>query len=1174
MLLFWLAVIVTPAWAAKDRFFEETFGSVAQPGFAKPEGMIVAQGSGDILVIDADAKAIRRFKPDGQPDPFPSLGTNLIDGSETPQGDFAFGSSAEVQLAIDESAGPTDGDIYITQSSSHLVDIFSPGGEYIGQLTKFGSADLGEVCGVTVDSDGVVYISDYSNNQIHEYVPSGSPASNTDNAKNFNSVTHPCTLAAGAGPSAGYLFVDEYHDSAVANEGRTFKLNSATGGLEYEVGKDHRTVTVDPDTGHLLVATDEGVTEYDVAGEKPVAIISSIGPNSPADGVAVRAGSSLYIAHAGEPHVEVYGPLAEIEPRIEGEWVVGATDTEGSLGVEVGPAEEDTSYHVEYGESLAYGQRTPEREVGKQSSLSIELTGLAPATTYHWRLVATDPVGTTVGPDRVLRTHGTPAPSTACPNQIWRLGASRQLPDCRAYEMVSPVDKNGGDIDAYGYEGINAEFLFPGLDQSASDGGKLAFTAATAFAGAEGAPFVSEYVSERDAKGWTTESIDPPERGGISNESDLSSQYKAFSPSLRYGWLAPETGLPLLDPGPLEGYRNLYRREIGAATYEWLHSSGDEPTPEPCVEPQTVNHCYLFPELQGASADGRHAVFRVNDALTPEAPHGIEAGVGGVEKQTIWQLYLWSQGEGDRLVSIRPNGEPITESSTAGTENHFGALEGHWGSLDTVEHSMSADGRFVYWSAPVFGEPGPGQIYLRVNADKAQSSLSGGKCTEPEKACTVVVSQPLNTAQFWTANPQGTKAIFSDVHGPLEGKLYVYEFDQETGEGSRSQIASELLGVLGASEDLDYVYFASRADLAEGAVGGEPNLYLDHDGAITFLGELADEDISEPTNISLGAPSPVNPAPREHIARVSPDGRHLAFVSASPVLAQQVAGYDNTDAASGNPDREVYSYGVGEGLHCVSCNPTGARPRGFGFTVGTGLGHIEPWAAAWIPGYQAQLYGRRPLSDDGTRLFFNSVDPLSLRDVNDAQDVYEWEAPGAGDCTTSKPSYSSQDGGCINLISSGQSPRDSEFVDASASGADVFIRTESSLLPQDPGSVDIYDARVDGGFPEAEEATPCEGDSCQSAPPAPGFEQPASRGYRGPGDPSLAHLNCTAFGHRAGKLAHHAKRLRRASRRAARAGKARQARTINRRSVRLARHARKVSKHARRCRRANRRAVR
>ena len=134
--------------------------------------------------------------------------------------------------------------------------------------------------------------------------------------------------------------------------------------------------------------------------------------------------------------------------------------------------------------------------------------------------------------------------------------------------------------------------------------------------------------------------------------------------------------------------------------------------------------------------------------------------------------------------------------------------------------------------------------------------------------------------------------------------------------------------------------------------------------------------------------------------------------------------------------------------------------------------------------------------------YFESQDALTSRDSNGRLDVYQWERVGAGGaegCSAAKPSFSAAAGGCIDLISSGQSERNSEIVDADPSGSDVFFATLSGLLPEDYGLVDIYDARVGGGLPSPP-APPieCEAENCQHPPAAPAFPTPSSLGYEGP----------------------------------------------------------------------------
>ena len=128
------------------------------------------------------------------------------------------------------------------------------------------------------------------------------------------------------------------------------------------------------------------------------------------------------------------------------------------------------------------------------------------------------------------------------------------------------------------------------------------------------------------------------------------------------------------------------------------------------------------------------------------------------------------------------------------------------------------------------------------------------------------------------------------------------------------------------------------------------------------------------------------------------------------------------------------------------------------------------------------------LSTSGNRVFFESSDDLAPGDTDSRPDVYEWEAQGEGNCATAP--------GCQSLISGGREGGAS-FLDASADGSDVYFLTEESLVRSDPGSIDVYDARAGGGFPEPETPLACLADACQQLPappedPTPGTLAPNS----------------------------------------------------------------------------------
>jgi len=257
-----------------------------------------------------------------------------------------------------------------------------------------------------------------------------------------------------------------------------------------------------------------------------------------------------------------------------------------------------------------------------------------------------------------------------------------------------------------------------------------------------------------------------------------------------------------------------------------------------------------------------------------------------------------------------------------------------------------------------------------------------------------------------------------------------------------------IVGVLGASASGDTVYYQD----AEG-------LKRWRNGVVTTV--VAGADAAAPSDYPAATGT----------ARVSADGEHLAFLSAA-----EIPPFDNIDANTGQPDTELYLYGPPPGggaprLICASCNPTGERPRG----------------SASIPGAVANgstvLYKPRVLSAGGNRVFFDSADRLVTPDTDSRPDVYEWEANGVGGCTRSP--------GCVGLVSGGRG-EGGRFLDASADGRDVFFLSGESLVGADPGSIDVYDYRVGGGFPEPQPPFVCKADACQALPSPPEDPAPAT----------------------------------------------------------------------------------
>ncbi len=814
---------------------------------------------------------------------------------------------------------------------------------------------------------------------------------------------------------------------------------------------------------------------------------------------------------AGEGTIE--GEPFETTPSLEIEdiWVTGAGTDSASLHAAVNPLGIPTTGFFEYTTEAAYLKDKAESGDGFAGATRLPASGsldfgagetstvraatafpLQADTAYRFRFFATDPLLEAVEEAMVSEEVGSFATfalavSADCAEEGTRGGlagarggAAAFLPDCRAYELVTPLDKNNADI----LHPFTSDGRPAALEQSSVDGERLAYNAQAAFGEPEGGPWSSQYLAARRAgKGWASHPISSRrERLLVKPIKQAATEFQAFSPDLCTGWLRTFADPPLTPDG-VEGNLNLYRRddgECGAFSYEALTTIAP-----PHLKPENN-----LLELQGVAASGERTIYAVNDTLPgtdPVAP-AEPAGCATSPVECKSRLYSQSDTEGTRYVCILPGGGKA-DSCGAGTYITPGAVH----RLSSVQNAISADGSRIFWSTPA---PGEGAIYMRDSKGTPEGLDDETTAVSQAGEALSATSQ----SRFICAAASGAKAVYE-----TGSDLYEFYPDGEGG-GLTHEIAGDLAGVAGCSDDASSVYFATTEALEgeEGeeenseeaeALEGKPNLYLyeasatpGEAGSYAFIGTLTEADANQ---VGLLAPGP-----EKRLSRITPSGEALAFMSRA-----SLTGYDNIDASTGEADMEVFIYDAGSGeLSCATCNPTGSRPLG--------APAARPWedeaaprSAAWIPGWETVLYAPNALSEDGHRLLFEASDRLVARDTDGHTDVYQWEAPGEGTCTVSSSSYVPADGGCIDLISSGLESRDAELRDASPSGEDVFFATQTSLLPQDPGLVDIYDARVGGGLPVPEvSASGCEGEACQSPPPAPERQTPASEAFRGPGN--------------------------------------------------------------------------
>jgi hypothetical protein len=1057
-------------------------------------------------------------------------------------GELSIAAGTACGVAVDSS-----GNVYVGVYPN-LINRYTPTGNPVTNADYSGSLyGVAHVCNVAADSTGDVYTDSFGSGPVTRYetaqfnmletpangtlvTPGGStltvePSTNElyvnegDQVVQFNasgeSVGTFASSGAGAiGDSYGIAVDGITHDVFVANGtdvnvyGAGVVVPGVITGMAAAEGAGGVQLEGEVDPEGLPVTQCE--FEYGPTTAYGQRVPCATGPGS-GDSYAKVTASVTGLTSLGEYHFRLVAGNANGQaqgrdakftaplgaPAVESESVADVTAESVSLQAQVNPGGAGMTYRFEYGTSEAYGQSTPESSIGSGGngvSVDVHTQGLQPATTYHYRIVATNAIGQTRGTDHTFTTQAR--------------GSSFVLPDGRQYEMVSPPEKHGALVS------VSSES--EGLIVAAENGDALTFvTNIPTDTKVVGFDNDAQNLSVRGSDGWSSRGLAVPHSLAAGPSVVYGPEYRYFSSDLSHAivqpfgqftpcvnaegasqlCLSPEASeqtaflgtdflngnvqepclqaraycaRPLVSgcPGAGKACPRVVEEHADVAPGTVFgrlfggESEGSEGRPYCHIEYSEYEiGKYCGPEFVAATPDLSHILLEAEAKLTPEAPSPTEVGPNF--------LYEWSAGH---LTYVGEGFTGLNGGSTGGVGADHGGVD-----------PISAGGSRVVFHGI---EKKSGRLLMRDTVNGELVQIGGAE------------------AYFQAISSDGSRVFFDEG-----GELYVYE--TTGGEGAslvgrtRSLTGDAGLSgdVLGVSQDGSYVYFVSQGVIAgSGATSAGNNLYMDHyigsEWKPSFIATLSSEDIHDwqPEFGLVGQPT-----------RVSPNGQWLEFMSSAPLT-----GYDNHDAVNGLPDAQVYLYhaATGEGsatLTCASCDPTGAQPTGIRYGLlgerGYSLAelHLE-YANAWeaqsmvsayvpgwqetTPGYQPEDYQSRYLSNSG-RLFFDSMDALVPEDVDGTQDVYQYEPQGVGTCASAASSSGSvvfeptrsfemegrkgvQTAGCVGLISSGTSSVGSSFLDASQSGADVFFRTTSKLAPQDVDSAyDIYDAH------ECSASSPC-----------------------------------------------------------------------------------------------------
>jgi hypothetical protein len=646
------------------------------------------------------------------------------------------------------------------------------------------------------------------------------------------------------------------------------------------------------------------------------------------------------------------------------------------------------------------------------------------------------------------------ASAAGCHNEAIREAQhSTFLPDCRAYEMVSPPQKNGGGVD-----------IVSPRTRTAADGSAVDFISLTPFPGATGSSIGTDYLAERAGgaagplgTGWTTHTITPsaePLSFGQAAESEEPSFMGDFDPAFELGVLVSSN--PLTADPDVAGVPNLYLdsglRSAVPGGIELLtacpncrtRDEAEGPGKGALRPPETPRDLSEdMPTLVASNIDERRFLFESGEPLTtgttPHFDHLFEYHAGVVT--LVAQIPSAGASECDDLTGPACKPGPISSAGEAG------GTPGFWYNGEHTLHPLSdgSDGHsraFFTLNPGVIGSGAEesytgGRLFLREDGHyTAQLNASERQVADPNGA---------RPAVFRGASSNGERAFFTSTQAltetaPVGNTAKLYEYDA-TKPGSDphnlTYIAEEARSVIGISSDGSYVYFEQRH-------GTDGSIQLWHDGTISLV-------VSEGSNLNNSITDGLaNGYPELYASRVTPDGRWLLF--------------ETGDGAIRVPGRlSVYNASSSTPVHpnvvCVSCLPSGE----------TGTSHVFVNADVESGHVATSSHESHALSDDGRYVFFTTAAPLVADDHNNTPDVYEYDTAI----------------GTVSLLSSGAEDEGSSwFLDASTDGQDVFFVTEQPLVGWDTdAATDLYDARVDGGFAEPVPAPVCaSGDSCAGTP--------------------------------------------------------------------------------------------
>jgi hypothetical protein len=489
-----------PAAAHPTRELLATFGH-----FEHPAGIAVDLETGNVYVTELKTDTVDIYSATGGApvDGVPAQITGLDLGTGVAVDNSCYEHEPRLEGEACEKFDPSYGDIYVVNHAmpESIERLKLNDGEYekVGAIVIKGALDP---LGVTVDSRGDVYVACYFS-QIKEWKVSGEEVVIEQKGQNI-------VIQAGyvALDSLGNLYASSNYDNGSPGQVGVVKLALGSAGevlsemvFAPPLEGEYRPMAVNRATNNVFISERDHITEYNAADEVQLEFGSSesrggsLVGQGPVTAVAANSATGgVYVANVSDDDVDVFGPL--LGPPVVPAAQPAASDLTRTSALLAGTANPEggrASYYYQYvpAEEYEAGAADPYVQGGRTASEAlpsahadeaierVALTGLRPGTTYHYRLVVSNPSETAYGPDQAFTTASAtpPAVSTGLASEVSATGVTlagtvdpRGLATSYVFEVGTDTTYNGAKLFGNAGSGtgeehvsVSLQFLVPGV---------------------------------------------------------------------------------------------------------------------------------------------------------------------------------------------------------------------------------------------------------------------------------------------------------------------------------------------------------------------------------------------------------------------------------------------------------------------------------------------------------------------------------------------------------------------------------------------------------------------------------------------------------------------------------------------------------------------------------------